>query len=168
MPVPAFSQWLHADNGYESAPDAPNVHHGPMPFARDTLDARRMMTGNYTPEAAYPDGYLGTIVSRRDDRLLNSVKDRAGKRSYTRGVHKGERVDPSDYYWDPTAITADDGILRGMAAVYTGETFLVQRMAPTGNEVVKLAQRDKLPVDDVPVATPNPNGQLARMKPPWR
>ncbi|KJK56227.1 hypothetical protein [Saccharothrix sp. ST-888] len=71
--------------------------------ARDILDARRLMETGHVPSAAYPDGYLGTIGagSRREDRLLNSVANRATQRSYQRGVHKGERIDPADYYWTP-------------------------------------------------------------------
>lgn len=67
--------------------------------ARDILDARRSMPGAHTPSAEYPDGYLGTIIDRREDRLLKSVQSRLTQRSYQRGVHKGERVDPQDYYW---------------------------------------------------------------------
>lgn len=66
---------------------------------RDPLDARRSMMGNRMPQAEYPDGYLGTIVSRRNDRMLNSFKNRLTERSYQRGVHKGERIDQGDYFW---------------------------------------------------------------------
>ncbi|WP_188279363.1 hypothetical protein [Streptomyces sp. CBMA29] len=67
--------------------------------ARDILDARRMMDTGRVPTAQYPDGYLGTIESRRGDRLMNRVGTRQNQRSYQRGVHKGERIDPADYYW---------------------------------------------------------------------
>ncbi|MFI9271833.1 hypothetical protein ACIGXM_14100 [Kitasatospora sp. NPDC052896] len=69
--------------------------------ARDILDARRMMETGHVPTAAYPDGYLGTLGGgdRREDRLLGAVANRATQRSYQRGVHKGERIDPADYYW---------------------------------------------------------------------
>lgn len=67
---------------------------------RDILDARRAMATGRTPQAAYPDGYLGNVSSRREDRLLNGVKNRLTQKSYQRGVHKGERIDPSDYYWN--------------------------------------------------------------------
>lgn len=59
------------------------------------------MQGVRTPEATYPDGYLSTIQSRRDQRLLNSLTARANQKSYDRGVHKGERVDPGDYFLPP-------------------------------------------------------------------
>lgn len=66
---------------------------------RDVLDARRAMMGIRVPQAEYPDGYLGTIQSRREDRLLDNLKKRANDRSYQRGVHKGERIDQRDYFW---------------------------------------------------------------------
>lgn len=71
---------------------------GPQPFAHDALDALRMMWRR-TPEATYPDGYLGTINTRRQDRILNGLKQRENNRPYTRGIHKGERIDGRDYMW---------------------------------------------------------------------
>jgi hypothetical protein len=53
-----------------------------------------------TPYAEYPDGYLGNVSSRREDRLLQHVQTRLTQRSYQRGVHKGDRIDPQDYYWN--------------------------------------------------------------------
>lgn len=53
-----------------------------------------------TPSAAWPDGYLGTINSRRSDRLLRNVQSRLTQRSYQRGVHVGERIDPVSYMWN--------------------------------------------------------------------
>lgn len=167
MPVPSFSSWMYSRPFGQDDPAVANVHYGPEPFARDSLDARRMMIGA-TPEAQYPDGYLGTIKSRRDDRLVNALKDRQSARPYQRGVHKGERVDPRDYFWDRKAMDPDDGIRRGMDSVYVEGLFYQQRMAPTGQETVLLAQRDKMvPQDrrDVPVA--NPVHQLAHLKPNW-
>jgi hypothetical protein len=66
---------------------------------RDIMDARRAMATGRIPQAEYPDGYLGSINSRRGDRLLQGVKNRLTQRSYQRGVHRGERIDPRDYYW---------------------------------------------------------------------
>jgi hypothetical protein len=57
------------------------------------------MNWRRTPEATYPDGYLGTIPSRRGDRLMDGLKARQTNRPYTRGVHKGERIDNRDYFW---------------------------------------------------------------------
>lgn len=66
---------------------------------RDILDARRSVATARTPEAEYPDGYLGNVNSRREDRLLKGIQSRLTQRSYQRGIHKGERIDPSDYFW---------------------------------------------------------------------
>lgn len=71
---------------------------GPAPFAHDALDRVRMQWRS-TPEATYPDGYLGTINTRRQDRLLDGLKQRTSAKPYTRGIHKGEQRDPSDYLW---------------------------------------------------------------------
>jgi hypothetical protein len=71
------------------------------------MDFLRMGVGR-APQAEYPDGYLGTIRSRRDDRgkpyatsdtVLDSLKARQNQRGYQRGVHKGERIDPGEYMW---------------------------------------------------------------------
>jgi hypothetical protein len=74
---------------------------------RSSMDFLRMGVGR-APQAEYPDGYLGTIRSRRDDRgkpyatsdtVLDSLKARQNQRGYQRGVHKGERIDPGEYMW---------------------------------------------------------------------
>lgn len=84
------------------------------PVARDSMDASRIGVGR-VPSAEYPDGYLGTIRSRRDDRLLDSIKNRVNQKAYQRGVHKGERIEPSMYFW-PEGFNADMGIARQMKA----------------------------------------------------
>lgn len=96
---------------------------------RDSLDATRAGQGNRIPQAEYPDGYLGNVGGRQQDKLLNSLKNRLTDRSYQRGVHKGERVDPGDYFWPPE---------------FNPNTRLIQqaqstaRWAPTGNPVEHL------------------------------
>lgn len=94
-----------------------NVGGGGTPSARSDLDFLRMGVGR-VPHAEYPDGYLGTIRSRRDDKgkpnsvseaVLDGVKSRVTQRSYQRGVHKGERIDPGDYVW-PDQWSNDLGI----------------------------------------------------------
>jgi hypothetical protein len=50
-------------------------------------------------DTTYPDGYLGTMSSnRRQDKTLGTLS-RQNARQYSRGVHKGERVNPGDYVW---------------------------------------------------------------------
>ena len=84
------------------------------PVARDEMDATRIGVGRI-PSADYPDGYLGTIRSRRDDRLLDSIKSRVNQKAYQRGVHKGERIEPSMYFW-PEGLNDMSGIQRHMMA----------------------------------------------------
>lgn len=102
------------------------------PIARSDLDAIRIGTGR-VPSASYPDGYLGTIRSRRDDRLLDSVKNRVNQKAYQRGVHKGERIEPSSYFWSPE-FGAQDSLKRQAKAkpvTINGVTmFMVPRSAP--------------------------------------
>jgi hypothetical protein len=102
------------------------------PVARDEMDASRIGVGRI-PSAEYPDGYLGTIRSRRDDRLLDSIKSRTNQKAYQRGVHKGERIEPSMYFW-PEGLSDMSGIDRQMRAqqvVNNGVmTYNVARNAP--------------------------------------
>lgn len=72
---------------------------GGLPLAgfRSILDARIAMGTAKTPEAQYPDGYLGSVIDRRQDKLLQTVRNNA--RSYTRGVHKGSKIGSQDYFW---------------------------------------------------------------------
>lgn len=135
---------------------------GPEPFFRDNLDASRAMYRN-VPEAQYPDGYLGTIRSRRDDRLLDSLKNRQNQRSYQRGVHKGERIDQSDYFW-PQGMEPWSGLERQMT---TGE-----RHAPMLNAVPALVNDGKthLPRGAEGIVELNTHraSQLVHLRPTWR
>src|SRR5688500_16168090 len=102
MAGPTFTPWLKLSPYQVGVPGAPTTGGGgspvatpggPQPFFRDAQDERRSMWRR-TPDAQYPDGYLGTIPSRRGDRILDTLKSRQNQRSYQRGVHKGERIDP--------------------------------------------------------------------------
>jgi hypothetical protein len=104
------------------------------------MDFARLGVGK-TPAAEYPDGYLGTIRSRRDDRgngtdtVIDSLKNRQNQRAYQRGVHKGERIDPGEYYW-PEGMNPDrrlkvkakaidnDGAINLMVTRYAPQTQL--------------------------------------------
>jgi hypothetical protein len=97
--VPSFNPYLPRD--YPQSIDAPfriAETFGPAPRGHDYLDNLRMYWRR-TPEATYPDGYLGTVPSRRGDRLMDGLKARTTNRPYTRGIHKGERIDARDYLW---------------------------------------------------------------------
>lgn len=149
---------------------------GGVPVARSELDYLRMGVGR-EPQAEYPDGYLGTIRSRRDDRgrpnsaseeVLEGVK-RLNQRSYQRGVHRGERIDPSDYYL-PKELSMDRGIKRQMAAAKKKQAAL--KNAP----VVSLAPAPHLVNDGKANTKSNAPyevnkrriDQIARMKPDWK
>ena len=112
-----------------------NYGGGGVAVARSELDYLRMGVGRET-SAEYPDGYLGTIRTRRDDRgrpnsvseqVLHGLKVRQTQRGYQRGVHRGERIDPGDYYLGPD-FAPDRGIKRQMAAARKGVP--VKRFAP--------------------------------------
>ena len=154
---------------------------GGVPVARSEMDFLRMGVGR-EPQAEYPNGYLGTIRSRRDDRgrssstsdkVLDGVKNRVGQRSYQRGVHRGERIDPSDYYY-PSGLEADRGIKRQMKSVQVNGV----RMAKRNADVAKLAPAPHLPNDgkagpsvrsDSPyVMNQKRVSQLSNMRPGWR
>lgn len=92
-------------------PSAPVGGVGAVIF-RDPLDARRSMQGARVPAAEYPSGYLGAMQSRREDRILDKLKRDLKQRSYQRGVHVGERADPSAYFWPPELDPYTAGITR--------------------------------------------------------
>ena len=129
---------------------------------RDQLDGYRM--GGRTPEAQYPDGYLGTIRSRREDRLLDAVKTKIGDRSYQRGVHKGIQIDAQDYFWpqefsDQSGLRAQAAGLRQVPIQTTTEQILYGRGLPRGAENL---------VGPMPGDISERAPQLARLLPGWR
>lgn len=124
----------------------------------DPLDAARSMQGNRTPQAQYPDGYLGTIQSRRDQRLTNQMTARANQKSYDRGVHKGERVDPGDYFLPPDM--ALDSRLAAPAVEGDWPIQYVQRAAPQGTMNELLVARGSQSLRD-------PASWAPSLKPPW-
>lgn len=152
---------------------------GGVPVARSEMDFLRMGVGR-APQAEYPDGYLGTIRSRRDDRgrssstsdtVLNSLKVRVGQRSYQRGVHRGERIDVQDYYY-PEGLDPMRGIRRQMKATKDGNVWRSKRNV----EDAMIAPAPHLPNDGKanmrstsPMALDKRRvDQMARMRTPWK
>jgi hypothetical protein len=152
---------------------------GGVPVARSELDFLRLGVGR-APQAEYPDGYLGTIRSRRDDRgrasgtgdvVLDALKVRVGQRSYQRGVHRGERIDVQDYYY-PKGLEATRGISRQMKGVRVGNTIQVKRNV----EDAMSAPAPHLPNDGKanmrstsPMALDKRRvDQMSRMRTPWK
>lgn len=127
---------------------------------RDRLDYARIGMPNRTPQAEYPDGYLGSANGRQQDKLLAKVKD-LNKRSYQRGVHRGERIDPGDYVW-PDQWRPERGLQFQAAG-------LRQSLAAEGPEPRLVRGGKDLPPPPMsgPVGSqPAPAG-LAGMLPPW-
>jgi len=156
-----------------------NYGGGGVPVARSELDFLRIGVGR-EPQAEYPDGYLGTIRSRRDDRgrpsstsdkVMDSLKSRVGQRSYQRGVHRGERIDPSDYYY-PGGLEADRGIKRQMKAVKDGNVMRAKRNteATTIVPTPHLVNDGKANIKSTSPGEINKRrvDQFARMRPQWQ
>lgn len=113
--------------------------------ARDPLDGKRMAAG-FAPGASYPDGYLGSQPgNRQSDKIMGAIYDQ-NKRSYVRGVHKGERTDPGSYMWnsdmDPMMGLARQSVL-DIQVVEGGVVMFTERFAPTGDPVERLAHDGK-------------------------
>lgn len=139
-----------------------------QPWWRDQLDFRRGMW-RQTPEATYPDGYLGTIRSRRDDRLLDSLKNRQNQRSYQRGVHKGERIDPGDYMW-PAQFQPDRGLRAEAAGVRQAPVNPIPGRLPPANTGMYPRGANSLMTLNRSAAGPDPVRavELQRLAPSWR
>lgn len=112
---------------------------------RSILDARLAAATGKTPEAQYPDGYLGSVIDRRADKLLQTVRNNA--RSYTRGVHKGSRIAPTDYFWpdDMNPYMSLEAQSHGSKKRFAASGSPIERLAYggkyiTNNEALKLAQ----------------------------
>lgn len=110
---------------------------------RSNLDAKRAAHGQL-PHAQYPDGYLGTLSQdRRQDKLLDAITEKLTERSYQRGIHKGEKISRSDYFW-PEGSSPYRGLVREYTTAERGKnTISVRRYAPTGNPVERLAHLGK-------------------------
>lgn len=142
-------------------------------IARDEMDASRIGVGR-VPSAEYPDGYLGTIRSRRDDRLLDSVKSRVNQKQYQRGVHKGERIEPSMYYW-PEEFGPMMGIERQLKSKPVNINGAVQYMMPRSAPQAQLTPAPHLVNDGKANTVANEPGQinerrqamLAYLRPAW-
>jgi hypothetical protein len=134
---------------------------GPEPLFRDALDARRSAYRR-VPEAEYPDGYLGTITSRHEDKLLRALKANETGRPTQRGVHKGETIDPGDYFW-PKQFND----MTGLELEAQGKKF-----APGGELNDRLVAEGRMPVPRgaMGIVTLNPTraAQLRQLGPSWR
>lgn len=158
-----FTDWA---GGYDpnSAPSQTVL--GPEPVFRNPKD-RQLAAFGATPDTQHPDGYLGTMSSnRRQDKLLDSVK-RQNHRSYSRGVHKGERVNPGDYLW-PEEFNLQTGLVLQAQGL---------KFAPPGAEPIRLTNDGKAGPRGIPRGLDRPQQEqidmqrrsmLKRLVPTWR
>lgn len=145
-----------------------------IPVARSEMDMSRIGVGR-VPSAEYPDGYLGTIRSRRDDRLLDSIKTRVNQKAYQRGVHKGERIEPDMYFW-PEQLDNQSGIRRQMAGMVDTSTGVVLYRTTRNAPQVQLTPAPHLVNDgksnlqsDTPVELDaRRQAMLAYLRPVWK
>ncbi len=145
------------------------------PSVRSNLDFLRIGVGR-VPSAEYPDGYLGTLVTRRrDDRLLDSIKNNVNKKAYQRGVHKGERIEPSQYYW-PQELQPTRGLSRQMkskrmnqngVAVYYSERYSPETELTPAPHLVNDGKAN-LRADSPGVLYAQRSERLAGLRPKWR
>jgi hypothetical protein len=157
-----FTNW---GGGYDPYGGESQPLLGPTPLFRDEKD-RRLAAFGASPDTMHPDGYLGTITNRRQDKLLNTLH-RKNHRSYSRGVHKGERINPGDYVW-PEEFTMWTGIqLQSEGKKY----------APPGAEPVRLTNDGKAGPRGVPrgldrpqqeIIDQNRRSMLRTLLPTWR
>lgn len=130
--------------------------------ARDALDFARQGSPGQTPEAQYPDGYLGSSKGRREGRLANGNGD-PNTKPYTRGIHRGERIDVGDYSW-PSEQRPDRGLLaqsKGMKTGLAGPSYVMNAPLVAGGKDLPQPQTPSIP-------NPHYSTQYSGMLPPWR
>lgn len=165
-----MSQQTQTFNSWNNPDQPPGVGtqptFGPAPVFRNAKD--QMLTGYRTGvDAQYPDGYLGTMSSnRRQDKVLGTLS-RMNARQYSRGVHKGERINAGDYMWPQefNLYTALEYQAKGL------------KFAPTGAEPVRLTNDGKVGPRGIPGSQTQENSaeismerrsQLKSLAPRWR
>lgn len=144
---------------------------------RDVLDARRAAASDArAPSAEYPDGYLGTINSRRSDRLLDTLKNRLTQRSYQRGVHKGEKIEGRDYVW-PADLNPMSAIkAQAQGKKWTQQGSPAERLAHGGKvnavspeEMLRLQQQYGVDSNDhTQVVNPGRKQSMSGLLPNWK
>lgn len=161
--TPTFTSW----NSPDQAPGVgTQATFGPEPFFRNSKD--HLLTGFRTAvDAQYPDGYLGTMSSnRRQDKVLGTLS-RMNARQYSRGVHKGERINTGDYFWPD-----EFNLYTGLEMEAKGLKF-----APVGAEPVRLTNDGKVgprgiprgnEVEQAAEISPQRRAQLKSLAPRWR
>lgn len=147
-----FSNW---QGGYDPQADKNSMPLlGPSPHFRDAKD-RQLAAFGASPDTQHPDGYLGTMEgTRRQDRLLSAIK-RQNRRSYSRGVHKGERINPGDYVW-PAEFNPMSGL--------ENQAMTGLRFSSTGADPVRLTNDGKAGPRGIPRGLDRPQQELIDMQ----
>ena len=125
----AFTEWYQG-GGPGLASSLYPTSGGGQPWFKDRMDALRSAR---IPSADYPDGYLDSVRTRRQDRLVAHGGTSATSRSYERGVHVGSRVSPHAYFW-----TEELHPQLGLELEARGQKF-----APTGEVIPHLTNSGK-------------------------
>lgn len=159
--TPTFTSWNTPDT---SSGTASHVAYGPTPVFRNAKDAQ--LSGYRSqPDTQYPDGYLGTMSSnRRQDKILGTLS-RINARQYSRGVHKGERINQGDYLWPQ-----EFNKFSALEAQQKGKRFAPVGAAPVqltndgkvGPRGIYRDQETQQPLD------PARRAQLKSLAPRWR
>jgi hypothetical protein len=92
--------------------------------------------------------------------MLDSLKARVNQKSYQRGVHLGERIDPGDYLW-PDDVGPLEGIER-QATTGLRHAPALQYFQPTPTVEAKLAPRGS---ESVLTIDQHRASQLAMLRP---
>lgn len=161
--TPTFNSWNSPDT---SSGTSSHIAYGPAPVFRNAKDAQLSAFGK-SPDTNHPDGYLGTMSSnRRQDKVLGTLS-RMNARQYSRGVHKGERINQGDYLWPE-----EFNLYTALQYQSVGKKF-----APVGAEPVQLTNDGKvgprgIPRDmdrnDAQEISPERRAQLKSLAPRWR
>ena len=169
-----FQDWGGNYDPNSSPQTAPAL--GPAPSFRDGKD-RLLSRWGQSPDTQHPDGYLGTQAgnTRRSDKLLQGI-NRQNHRSYSRGVHKGERVNPGDYVW-PDELNLDTGLLAQSQYKKIGHQQWAPKQGVPGAEPVRLTNDGKAGPRGVPRGLdrvemepidPQRRALLKNLAPRWR
>lgn len=136
-----FTSW---NNPSEPPGAGSAVTYGPAPVFRSAKDS--LLSGHRSqPDTTHPDGYLGTMsANRRQDKILGTLS-RMNARQYSRGVHKGERINAGDYIW-PDEFNNQTGLLMQSQG---------KKFAPPGAEPVRLTNDGKVGPRGIPTNDEN-------------
>jgi hypothetical protein len=157
-----FTSWSNSSQNPNSDPTGA---YGPAPVWRSSKD--ELLSGYRSqPDATHPDGYLGTMsANRRQDKLLGTLS-RNNARQYSRGVHKGERINPGDYIWPQ-----EFNLMTGIILEAQGRKF-----SPPGAEPVRLTNDGKVGPRGIPTPqeteatqiNPQRRAYLKNLVPSWK